>query len=117
MGAISGMFAEFALAPRARLLATKDVWIDAVVPLAIGLGLSKYYQLVDRGDTTPTNHVLGYASGGLLFDIEPRFVPARLGRCNVLPSFTVLLPTAAKDAQPHVDPVEFVAKIDSMLRF
>ena len=116
-GRDSGLFAEFALAPRARLLASKDVWIDAVVPLAIGLGLSKYYQLVDRGDTTPSNHVLGYASGGLLLDIEPRFVPARLGRCNVLPSLTVLLPTAAKDAQPHVDPVEFVAKIDSMLRF
>ena len=87
------------------------------MPLALGLGLSKYYQLVDRGATTPTNHVLGYASGGLLFDIVPRFLPARLGVYNILPSLTVLLPTAAKDAQPHVDPVEFVAKIDSMLRF
>ena len=56
-----GAFAEVALAPRARLLASKDVWIDAVVPLAVGLGLSKYYQLTDRGDTTPSNHVLGYA--------------------------------------------------------
>ena len=70
-GRDSGLFAEFALAPRARLLASKDVWIDAVVPLAIGLGLSKYYQLVDRGDTTPTDHVLGYASGGLFSHRAP----------------------------------------------
>ena len=33
-GRDSGLFAEFAVAPPARLLATKDVWIDAVVPMA-----------------------------------------------------------------------------------
>ena len=112
-----GAFAEIAVAPRMRLWATKDVLIDAVIPVAVGLSLANYYQLVDFKDTKPTNHVLGYASAGLLFDIVPRFVPTRLGLYDILPSITVLLPTAAKDAQPHVNAVELVAKIDSMLRF
>ncbi len=116
-GRRSGAFAEIALAPRARLLANKDVIIDLALPLALGMGLSKYYELVENGDTKPSNHVLGYASGGLLVDIVPRFVPARLGMYNILPSLTVLLPTAAHDAQPGVSAVELIAKIDSMLRF
>ena len=87
----------------ARLLASKDVWIDAVVPLAIGLGLSKYYQLVDRGDTTPTNHVLGLCVGRAAVRHRAALRSRRLGMYNILPSLTVLLPTAAKDAQPHVD--------------
>ncbi|MFT3927320.1 MAG: hypothetical protein QM778_32575 [Myxococcales bacterium] len=116
-GRDSGTYLELDVAPRARLLASKDVWIDAVLPLAIGLGLNKYYQFAEFGDTKPTNHVLGYASAGLLLDIVPRFVPARLGAYNILPSITALLPAATKDAQPGVRTVEVVAKIDSMLRF
>ncbi len=116
-GRNSGTFAGIQLAPRFRLFASQDFSIDAVLPLSVGLGLSDYYQLVERGSTRPKNHVLGYTSAAVLFDIVPRFMPARLGSYSILPSLEVLLPHAAQDAQPHVGAVELVAKIDSALRF
>ena len=108
-GRDSVLLLEFALAPRARLLATKDLWVDAVFPLAVGLGLSKYYQLVDFGDSTATNHVLGYASGGLLFDIMPRFVPARLGNYNRLAVLTALLQRPPRTGTARMRALEVVA--------
>ena len=116
-GENSGTFAEFALAPRAPPARLQGRLIDAVVPLAIGLGLSKYYQLVDRGDTTPTNHVLATRPAGLLFDIVPRFVPARLGRYNVLPSLTVPVADCSQGRTAARRSSRVLAKIDSMLRF
>ncbi len=116
-GRNSGLFAGIQLSPRFRLFSSPDFLIDAVIPLGVGLGLSDYYQLVDHGKARPTDHLLGYTSAGLLFDIVPRFMPVRLGSYSILPSLEVLLPNAAKDAQPHVGTVELVAKIDSALRF
>ena len=86
-------------------------------PVAVGLGLSEYYQLGGFGDTAPTNHILGYASFGVLFDIVPRFTPSTARQLQYPAVARGVAAHAANDAQPHVNTVEFVAKIDSIAAF
>lgn len=111
-----GHFVQLGVAPRLRLFNSEAIAVDGAFPIAVGLG-HHYYQLVDHGASTPTDHVLGYISGSLLFDIALKFLPKNLGLCSTEPSVTLLLPTAAEGAQPRVNTTEFVFKIDGVLRF
>jgi hypothetical protein len=118
----SGTFMELRAEPRVRLLANRDWIVEVATPAALGVSLHDYYQIWEVGHTTPTNHGLGYASIGALFDIAPLLIPRRLGLYNILPSLDLLFPTAYKDAakSPSTSPVqsvEIVAQIFSMLRF
>jgi hypothetical protein len=115
-GVDPGLFVELGVAPRIRLFNSEAITIDGALPIAAGLG-HRYYQLVERGASAPTDHVLGYISGSLFFDVALKFLPKSLGLCNAEPSVTLLLPSAAKGAQDRVDSAEVVFKIDGVLRF
>ena len=89
-GRDSGTFMEVRVAPRARLLAHQDVWMDVVLPLALGMSLHDYYQLVDRGDTSSHESHARLRLGGR-HARRGRAVRARAdsATCNVLPSLEV----------------------------
>jgi len=117
-GQDSGMYGELALAPRTHLLEGVALGIDFVLPMSLGMSLSKYYEFAETKGGPVKDHALGFASLGVLFDIEARFVPVRLGLYNIRLRADGVLPMAQRDAYlSKTDTIEVVASAETVLRF
>jgi len=117
-GQKSGTYAELALAPRTHILEGVALGIDFALPMAFGASLSNYYEFVENSAGDVKDHKLGFASLGVLFDIEARFVPVRLGLYNIRLRADGVLPLAQRDAYAtKTDTLEVVVAAETVLRF